>query len=65
MTDQKPTFAQCLSDKAKEFEKTMQCTCDLDRWEPESSTGHSWVCRIHKNSTAFANEELFQQRVTL
>jgi hypothetical protein len=28
--------------------KEMQCNCDLDNWEPEKSTGHSWVCRIHK-----------------
>lgn len=26
----------------------MACNCDLDNWEPERSTGHSWVCRIHK-----------------
>lgn len=26
----------------------MKCNCDLDNWEPEASTGHSWVCRIHK-----------------
>lgn len=25
----------------------MRCNCDLDNWEPEPSTGHSWVCRIH------------------
>ena len=25
----------------------MRCNCDLDNWEPEQSTGHSWVCRIH------------------
>lgn len=25
----------------------MRCNCDLDNWEPERSTGHSWVCRIH------------------
>ncbi len=31
-----------------ELEKTMRCNCDLDRWEPERSTGHSHVCRIHK-----------------
>ncbi len=28
----------------------MQCCCDLDNWEPERSTGHSWVCRIHKEA---------------
>ena len=28
--------------------KTMQCNCDLDSWEPERTTGHSLVCRIHK-----------------
>ena len=26
----------------------MRCNCDLDNWEPERSTGHSCVCRIHK-----------------
>lgn len=26
----------------------MKCNCDLDNWEPERSTGHSHVCRIHK-----------------
>ena len=26
----------------------LRCNCDLDNWEPEPSTGHSWVCRIHK-----------------
>ena len=25
----------------------MRCNCDLDNWEPEQSTGHSQVCRIH------------------
>lgn len=30
------------------LEKTMRCNCDLDTWEPEEFTGHSWVCRIHK-----------------
>ena len=32
----------------KELEETMQCNCDLDNWEPERTTGHSWVCQIHK-----------------
>lgn len=26
----------------------MPCNCDLDNWQPEMSTGHSHVCRIHK-----------------
>lgn len=35
--------------RAKELQDGgMQCNCDLDNWEPEQSTGHSWVCRIHK-----------------
>ena len=37
-----------MLEKVKELEKTMPCTCDLDRWEPEKSTGHSCVCGIHK-----------------
>jgi hypothetical protein len=26
----------------------VRCCCDLDNWQPELDTGHSWVCRIHK-----------------
>ena len=37
---------------AAELRKTMGCNCDLDNWEPERSTGHSWVCRIHKAAIA-------------
>jgi hypothetical protein len=37
-----------LSCVVKELERTMRCNCDLDNWEPERDTGHSWVCRIHK-----------------
>lgn len=37
-----------LKEMAAAFRKEMQCNCDLDNWEPERSTGHSWVCRIHK-----------------
>ena len=28
------------------------CNCDLDNWEPERDTGHSCVCRIHKQAKA-------------
>lgn len=34
------------------LEKDMRCNCDLDNWEPEQSTGHSWVCRIHRAALA-------------
>jgi len=37
-----------LRERANELSRTMQCNCDLDNWQPEPSTGHSWVCRIHK-----------------
>ena len=47
-----------LKELAKEIEPTMQCNCDLDRWQPEPSTGHSWVCRIHKAATARYVKEL-------
>jgi len=33
-------------------ENGMRCNCDLDNWEPERSTGHSWVCRIHMRAVA-------------
>lgn len=37
-----------LRKAVREIKKATQCNCDLDRWEPERDTGHSWVCRIHK-----------------
>ena len=45
-----------LRDIARELRKAMRCNCDLDTWEPEPSTGHSHVCRIHKAALA-AREE--------
>ena len=36
----------------KYYEAKMYCNCDLDNWQPEPNTGHSWVCRIHKAITA-------------
>jgi len=38
----------------------MQCNCDLDRWEPEIDTGHSWVCRIHKQAKHVERERAQQ-----
>lgn len=40
--------AMTLRDRANDLRKTMRCNCDLDNWEPEPDTGHSWVCRIHR-----------------
>ena len=37
-----------IDELVKDLESQMGCNCDLDNWEPEKSTGHSWVCRIHK-----------------
>jgi len=39
-----------LKEIIAELEKTMPCNCDLDRWQPEKNTGHSWVCRIHREA---------------
>ncbi len=47
-----------IKEIVREKEEIMQCNCDLDRWEPERETGHSWVCRIHKE----AKSEWRQQR---
>lgn len=32
------------------YHKAGHCNCDLDNWEPERDTGHSWVCRIDKEA---------------
>lgn len=37
-------------------EKEMRCNCDLDNWEPDTRTGHSWVCRIHNAAIAEWNK---------
>jgi hypothetical protein len=46
-----------LKEIVKELEPTMQCYCDLDNWQPEPSTGHSWVCDIHKKAVARYKEQ--------
>jgi hypothetical protein len=44
-----PEGILALREKAKAlYAGGMGCNCDLDRWQPEHTTGHSWVCRIHK-----------------
>lgn len=43
---------QTIKDAVAVFERTMQCCCDLDNWEPEPLYGHSWVCRIYKAARA-------------
>ena len=43
---------------AKRLKATgLKCNCDLDNWQPEASTGHSWVCRIHKAAIAKSKEQ--------
>lgn len=51
------SLAKTLRELAAELAKTMQCTCDLDRWEPEPSTGHSWVCGIHKAAVSLYSRQ--------
>jgi len=40
-----------LKARTRELAKTLRCNCNLDNWQPEPSTGHSWVCRIHRAAT--------------
>ncbi len=47
-----------LHEIVEEQESLLQCTCDLDCWEPEKTTGHTWVCQIHKNALAEHAREL-------
>ncbi len=39
-----------LNQIVKDLEKSMQCNCDLDNWQPKQDTQHSWVCRIDKEA---------------
>ena len=45
-SEQKQLKAKSIAIEIKN--RPTQCNCDLDNWEPEKLTGHSWVCRIHK-----------------
>lgn len=47
-----------MIDIVNALEKEMQCNCDLDNWEPERSTGHSHVCRIHNRALAKYREKM-------
>lgn len=50
-------------DFAKQFRKDMRCNCDLDNWEPEESTGHSWVCCIHRRAMGHFNAQFNGGRI--
>jgi len=52
-------MSEDLRKRARELSETMQCCCDLDKWEPERNTGHSLVCRIHKAVMAEEVNKLF------
>ena len=43
-------YRSSLQAKVKDLESRMRCNCDLDRWEPEATTKHSKVCRIHRTA---------------
>lgn len=45
--ESKPTFLRQI---ATDLEKKMKCFCDLDNWQPNTSTGHSDVCPIHRQA---------------
>lgn len=60
MTEQ----AKTLRDIVQDLEGEMQCNCDLDNWEPERSTGHSWVCRIHKRAISVCQRSEWRTRWT-
>ena len=51
-----PLMSAPMEQIVKELEETMQCNCDLDNWQPEQTTGHSCVCRIHKIAMARQRE---------
>ena len=38
----KKTLVEIVSEVAK----GVHCNCDLDNWQPQTDTGHTWVCRI-------------------
>ena len=47
-----------LTEIVMALEQVLQCNCDFDNWEPENSTGHSYVCRIHKAAMEFTGTSI-------
>jgi len=45
-----------------EAEGNIQCNCDLDQWQPEKSSGHTWTCRIHKLAVGKFRDQQAKQR---
>jgi hypothetical protein len=50
-----------LKQLVKELEEKLQCNCDLDNWVPETDTGHSWVCRIHRAAKEAMRNQLLNE----
>jgi len=48
-----------LKEYVKILEPKHKCNCDLDKWEPEQSTGHSPVCVIHIIANEPINQKIF------
>ena len=46
-----------IEGKRIEGKRLVRCTCDLDNWQPDLTTGHSWVCDIHKKAMSIARTE--------
>lgn len=67
MSNQLPAEQSTKSarDFAVQFRQEMRCNCDLDNWEPEESTGHSWVCRIHRRAIGHFNAQFNGGRVEI
>lgn len=40
-----------------------RCTCDLDNWEPEPGSGHSWVCGIHKAAHRAVTKIVIREKI--
>jgi hypothetical protein len=50
--------AKTLREIAADLKRSgTRCNCDLDNWQPELPTGHSWVCRIHEMAKAIYKKQ--------
>lgn len=52
-------------DFAARLKEKMRCNCDLDNWEPDKRTGHSWVCRIHRHAVGHYNAQFNGGRIEI
>lgn len=55
---QKGNDMKTLKEIVKELEQRLHCNCDLDNFQPQVDTGHSFICRIDTSAREIYRNQL-------